>query len=41
MNINNDDLKIRLKENEKYLNFCTYFFDNCLKGNNKIKYLLD
>lgn len=35
----NHELKLKLKENEKLLNFCTYFHDNCFKGNKKIKYL--
>ena len=36
---NNKDLKILLKEKEKCLVFCIYFHDNCLKNNNKIKYI--
>ena len=30
-----------LKENEKLLFFCTYFYDNCLYGYNNFKCLLN
>ena len=42
----NDNIKAKkddeeLKENEKLLFFCTYFYDNCLYGYNNIKCLLN
>ena len=40
LNIDYNKLELKKKENEKCLFFCTYFHDNCLNGNNKIKYLL-
>ena len=38
---NNKQLKNELKENEKLLFFCVYFYDNCIKGKNKTKYFIN
>jgi hypothetical protein len=40
-NINAKKDNEELKENEKLLFFCTYFYDNCLYGYNNIKCLLN
>ena len=37
----NKDLQNQLHQNEKLLFFCVYFYDNCIKGNNKTKYYFD
>ena len=39
INVDNKDFEIELKKNEKLLNFCTFIYDNCLKGNNKTNYI--
>ena len=41
INVDNKDLEIKLKQNEKLLLFSTYFYDNCLKGNNTVNYLFN
>ena len=37
----NKDLQNQLHQNEGLLFFCVYFYDNCIKGNNKTKYYFD
>ena len=37
---NNKYLHNELQKNEKLLFFCVYFYDNCIKGNNKTNYFI-
>lgn len=41
INVDNKDLEIELKKNEKLLNISSFIYDNCLKGNNKTNYILN
>ena len=41
INAKNKNLEIELKKNENLLFFCTFVYDNCLKGNNKTTYILN